>query len=116
MKAFADYGDRHISQDVEVHAYKNGVRIWNQATKKYTTKKLRWVSGEACEGDSLAVFCDKQGRRGYYNINTGEVVTPAQYKKAWNFSEGLPWTGATSTSEKRMRMDTALCALPKENA
>lgn len=53
MKAFADYGDRHISQDVDVHAYKNGVRIWNQAT---------------------------------------------------------------NTSEKRMRTDTALCALPKENA
>ena len=52
-----DYCDRHISQDVEVHAYQNGVRIWNRATKKYTTKKLRWVSGEACEGDCLAVFC-----------------------------------------------------------
>lgn len=85
----ADYGDRTISQDVEVHAYQNGVRIWNRATKKSTTKKLRWVSGEACEGDSLAVFCDKQGRRGYYNTNTGEVVIPAQYTKAWNFSEGL---------------------------
>ena len=49
----ADYGDRHISQDVEVHAYQNGVRIWNRAT---------------------------------------------------------------NTSEKRMRTDTALCALPKGNA
>ena len=84
-----DYCDRHISQDVEVHAYQNGVRIWNRATKKYTTKKLRWVSGNPCKGDSLAVFCDKQGRRGYYNTNTGEEVIPAQYNKAWNFSEGL---------------------------
>ena len=49
----ADYGDRTISQDVEVHAYKNGVRIWSRAT---------------------------------------------------------------NTSEKRMRTDTALCTLPKENA
>lgn len=78
----ADYCDRHISQDVEVHAYQNGVRIWNRATKKYTTKKLRWVSGNPCKGDSLAVFCDKEGRRGYYNTNTGKVIIPAQYNKA----------------------------------
>ena len=57
----ADYGDRTISQDVEVHAYQNGVRIWNRATNKYTTKRLRWVSGNPCKGDSLAVFCGQMG-------------------------------------------------------
>ena len=85
-----EWSDRTLSKDVVVRAYKNNtVRIWNKASKEYTTKKLRWVSGDPCEGDSLTVFCDKEGKRGYVNVNTGEIVIPAQYSKAWNFSEGL---------------------------
>ena len=85
-----EWSDRTLSKDVVVRAYKNNtVRIWNKASKEYTTKKLRWVSGDPCERDSLTVFCDKEGKRGYVNVNTGEIVIPAQYSKAWNFSEGL---------------------------
>ena len=85
-----EWRDCTLSKDVVVRAYKNNtVRIWNKATKQYTTKKLRWVSGDPCEGDSLTVFCDKDGKRGYLNVKTGEIVIPAQYSKAWNFSEGL---------------------------
>lgn len=85
-----EWRDRTLSKDVVVRAYKNNtVRIWNKASKGYTTKKLRWVSGDPCEGDSLTVFCDKDGKRGYLNVKTGEIVIPAQYSKAWNFSEGL---------------------------
>ena len=82
--------NRTLSKDVVERAYKNNtVRIWNKATNQYTTKKLRWVSGDPCEGDSLTVFCDKDGKRGFLNVKTGEIVIPAQYSKAWNFSEGL---------------------------
>ena len=82
--------DRTLSKNVAVHAYQdNTVRIWNKETKHYTTKRIRWVSGNPCEGDSIVVYCDKQGQRGYVNINTGEIVIPAQYSKAWNFSEGV---------------------------
>ena len=41
------------------------------------------------ERDSLTVFCDKDGKRGYLNVNTGKVVIEGQYKHAWHFSEGL---------------------------
>lgn len=85
-----EWRDCTLSEDVAVRAYKNNtVRIWNKAVKKYTTKRIRWVSGDPCERDSLTVFCDKDGMRGYVNVKTGKIAIPAQYSKAWNFSEGL---------------------------
>ena len=82
--------DFTLSENVTVEAYNNNtVRVWNnKKTARYTTKKLRWVSGTP-ERDSLTVFCDEDGFRGYINVNTGEIVIPAQYSKAWQFSEGL---------------------------
>jgi hypothetical protein len=41
------------------------------------------------ERDSLTVFCDKEGKRGYLNVNTGKIVIDGQYNHAWHFSEGL---------------------------
>ena len=83
------WSDFTLSENVTVEAYNNNtVRVWNKKTERYTTKKLRWVSGTP-ERDSLTVFCDKNGFRGYLNVNTGKIVIPAQYSKAWQFSEGL---------------------------
>ena len=60
-----EWRDRTLSKDVVVRAYKNNtVRIWNKSSKEYTTKKRRWVSGDPCEGDSLTVGCDQEGKRG----------------------------------------------------
>ena len=83
------WNDTTLSANVKVEAYNNNtVRVWSRKEARYTTGKLRWVSGTP-ERDSLTVFCDKDGKRGYLNINTGEIVIPAQYSKAWQFSEGL---------------------------
>lgn len=83
------YHDKTLSENVVVEAYNNDlVRVKNKKTGKYTTPKLKWVSGTP-QRDSLTVFCDKNGLRGYLNVNTGEIVIPAQYSKAWQFSEGL---------------------------
>lgn len=38
--------------------------------------------------DSLAVF-SKDGKRGYFNVITGEVIIEPTFKHAWIFSEGL---------------------------
>ncbi|MGN0208854.1 MAG: WG repeat-containing protein, partial [Paludibacteraceae bacterium] len=38
--------------------------------------------------DSLAVFA-KDDKRGYFNVNTGEIIIEPTYKHAWVFSEGL---------------------------
>ena len=81
--------DRTLSKDVVVEVYNNNcVRVRNKLTGQYTTPKVKWVSGTP-ERDSLTVFCDRKGKRGFLNVHNGEIVIPAQYPKAWVFSEGL---------------------------
>lgn len=84
----AYWKDHELSKDIVVLGYNNTVRVWNKATGKFTTGKLRWVSGTP-ERDSLTVFCTKDGKRGFLSVNTGRIVIPAWYRKAWQFSEGL---------------------------
>lgn len=64
------------------------VSIKNATTGKVTIKdiKLDWTAPS--RNDSLAVFCS-ESKRGYYNMYTGEIAVPAQYRRAWVFSEGL---------------------------
>lgn len=85
----SEWRDKTLSANVVVRAYNSGkVRVYNKSTKQYTTSKLMWVSGTP-RRDSLTVFCDLDGYRGFLNVNTGEIEIPAQYGKAWVFSEGL---------------------------
>ena len=84
-----EWEDENLSANVVVEGFNDGrVRVWNKETRRHTTPKLKWVSGIP-ERDSLTVFCDMEGRRGFLNINDGKVVIPAQYDRAWHFSEGL---------------------------
>ena len=64
------------------------VSIKNTATGKVTIKdiKLDWTTSSP--NDSLSVYCT-EGKRGYYNAYTGEIAIPAQYRRAWVFSEGI---------------------------
>lgn len=81
--------NRTISGIVTVHSFNDDmVRVWNEETERYTTPKLRWVSSTPLR-DSLTVFCDRRGRRGFLNVENGEIVIPGQYVKAWHFSEGI---------------------------
>ena len=85
----ATWNDKTLSENVAVRAWnRGGYRAYNKKTGKYTTPKVAWVAGTP-ESDSLTVFCDKKGYRGFLNVMTGEIVIPAQYNKAWVFSEGL---------------------------
>ena len=40
------------------------------------------------ELDSIGIF-EKDGKRGFYNLNTNKVLVPATYTHAWFFSENL---------------------------
>lgn len=85
----AAWEDEPLSSDVVVEAFNDGrVRVRNKREGCYTTPMLQWVSGVP-ERDSLTVFCDKDGRRGYLNVNDGRIAIPARFDKAWQFSEGL---------------------------
>lgn len=83
------YTMSELTESVEVHYFPcdDEYRLYNAKTDRYTLKGLSWVSCCA-ENDSLFVFC-KDGKRGFANANTGMEVIPAQYDRAWVFSEGL---------------------------
>ena len=87
----AEWRDEQLSKNVDVHFYNDyRVRLWNKQTGRYVTPRLLWVSGEP-ERDSLTVYADLDGNRGYVNCNTGKIVIPAvkaRYRHAWHFSEG----------------------------
>lgn len=61
--------------------------IQNHQTGEIITGNVDWISISADE-DSLMVFSCK-GKRGYINRFSGEISIPAQYDKAWVFSEGV---------------------------
>ena len=84
--------DKNLSKEIAVHSYNgNRARVWNRRTASYITPKLRWVSDTPLR-DSITVYCDVDGNRGYLNCNNGEIIIPAEkvrYRHAWHFSEGL---------------------------
>ncbi len=81
--------DYDLANRVEVrHFSRNQCATYDRITDERLSPKVRWISCVP-ERDSLTVFCDKDGRRGFLNVNTGRVVIDGQYKHAWHFSEGL---------------------------
>lgn len=83
------WGDENLGKNIEIrHFSNNQAATYNKITNERLSPKVRWISCVP-ERDSLTVFCDKEGKRGYLNVNTGKVVINGQYKHAWHFSEGL---------------------------
>ena len=64
------------------------ITIKNTQTGEVTAEKIKFDWTSASPNDSLGVFCTDK-KRGYYNSYTGKIVIPAQYRRAWVFSEGL---------------------------
>ena len=80
-----------LSTDVHIHEFADyKERIYNCKRKSYTTPKIDWRVADE-HGGELAVYA-QNGKRGYFNIYTGDIVIDAaehNYTKAWLFSEGL---------------------------
>ena len=81
--------DMCLSANIDVLWYyeKGEYRIYDNVKDKVVEKGIDRVVLPA-DGDSLTVFF-RNGLRGYLNANTGRVVIPEQYRRAWVFSEGL---------------------------
>lgn len=73
---------------VAVKSSDGRVSIKNEVTGKVTIKDIKLDWTQESSRDSLAVFCSEK-KRGYYNMYTGEIAVPAQYRRAWVFAEGL---------------------------
>ena len=76
-------------------------RTINTATGKKLTPKLQYIY-KGFVSDTLTVFEDNNGKRGYLNAYTGEIAIPAQFEHAWIFSEGV---GAVVTDGKLAFID-----------
>ena len=61
--------------------------LFSYGTNTITTPKLDWVA-EPGKKDSFVVF-SQDNKRGYIDVSTGEIIIPAQFDLAWNFSEGV---------------------------
>ena len=73
----------------EVLAVTKETNLYNTTLGHRTATGIQWIC-KSSDGDSLAVYCtNDEHKRGYVNRFTGEVVIPAQYEKAWIFSEGV---------------------------
>lgn len=81
----SDYSDSYV---IEQHL--DYLRLKDVKTGEYLTPKLTYLHDKNLK-DSITVF-RQDGKRGFLNIYTGRIIIPAQYDKAWVFSEGL---GAT---------------------
>jgi hypothetical protein len=73
---------------VAIHEADGNITIKNTETGEVTAEKIKFDWTSSSPNDSLGVFCS-DGKRGYYNSYTGKIVVPAQYRRAWIFSEGL---------------------------
>ena len=92
--SYDEYGEVYdegliLNDDIVAERSNDGTLSFrNTATNKVTIKgiDLDWTTPSP--NDSLAVFCSR-GKRGYYNVYTGEIAVPAQYRRAWIFRDGV---------------------------
>ena len=83
-----DYSNEYVSPYVIYHSSCPSY-IYNTTTGRRTATDIHWIC-KSSDGDSLVCFSTvEEQKRGYFNRFTGEVVIPAQYEKAWIFSEGM---------------------------
>lgn len=83
----AYYATAFFGNGIMVKAFSDGTcYTYDCINDKKLSPRLDWVSDRP-ENDSLTVFCDTKGKRGFLNANTGQIE--GQYMRAWHFSEGM---------------------------
>lgn len=83
-----DFHNRYVSPYVVYHDWYPGY-LFNMKTGRRTLTDIHWIC-KSSDGDSIACYSTlEEHKRGYFNLLTGEEVIPAQFDKAWIFSEGL---------------------------
>lgn len=81
-----DYLNEYVSPYVIYHdGYPS--YLYNTLEGRRTLTDITWIC-KSSDRDSLAVFCTGN-KRGYFNRFNGQLAIPAQYEKAWVFSDGV---------------------------
>ena len=65
--------------------YKHGDYIYNPKTGEILVDSISWL--HVSYADSIGILA-KNGKRAFINLNTGQVLTPLDYDKAWEFNSG----------------------------
>lgn len=84
-----DHNVRQLSKDVVFHdCMRYGKSyVYNKAKDEKTIEDIVWVATPLGD-DNLVCYFDGE-KRGYFDRNTGEIVIPAQYERAWIFSDSV---------------------------
>ncbi len=86
LKAY--YYETSYSENYVIEHKGNYVRTMTHRNGKYLSPKMDQIYDDIKVTDTLTVFW-KDGKRGYLDIYTGKVAIPAQFDRAWIFSNGL---------------------------
>mgnify|MGYP003310390731 CR=1 FL=1 len=79
-----------LSDKVYVQRHKKGYyKLFDCYTDRKISNTRFSMVYDAPLRDSLTVFRSMDGKRGFLNVNTGQIVIPARYRHAWVFSEGV---------------------------
>lgn len=79
--------DWTISDNLGYHHSKNDSYIYDLQTKEIIIPDVRkYIAPYG--NDSIAIFWWGE-KRGYFNINSGEIIAQPQYEAAWIFSSGV---------------------------
>lgn len=92
------YVSEYMGSRYVVRKYNNGTKqIAERGKRRSLVKNVDWVIGYS--SDSLWVVASR-GRRAYFNVKTGQLLSPFIYRKAWLYSDGV---AAVVDSNSRLR-------------
>ncbi len=87
---YAEYYDSNLSTN---YKFRNNGRdegksfIYDTKTRSKVMKGIDWIAVPE-DGDSLIIVA-KDGKRGFVNRFTAEIVIPFKYDAAWSFTDGV---------------------------
>ncbi len=78
------------SKDLALFQLGGNVCLYDRARQTRTSPWVHFIFRPLNQDDSLTVFIENNGKRGYLNLlNGGKIEIPARFERAWQFSEGL---------------------------
>ena len=84
------YDIEYLSENVEARYYTDGTcRLYKRYSDRKLSKKLKFVDSCPMTDDSLTSYQSLDGKWGFIDMNSGNIVIPASYEKVWDFNEGL---------------------------
>ena len=94
------YDTKYLSENVEARYYTDGTcRLYKRYSDRKLSKKLKFIDSCPMTDDSLTSYQSLEGKWGFIDMNSGDIVIPASYEKVWDFNEGL---AAVSDAEHKV--------------